>query len=114
MSVTEILEAMMLSCFSLGWYWSIFTMVLTRQPSGKSAAFVICTVVGYLLGLSARVIDWQMSDAFSYLILLYSWNLAVCVIDLGLLLKLSRQDVARGRRDAVVITFSKPPIGLTL
>lgn len=91
MTMSETLEGLMLGCFSLGWYWSIFAMIWTRQPYGKAGAFVGFTVTGYTLGLTARIIDWQMGGAFSYLIVLYSWNLAICSADLLLLWHYARR-----------------------
>lgn len=88
MSIGDSLEAMMLCCFSIGWYWSIFAMFWTRMPYGKSAAFVSFTVIGYTLGLCAQVLAWHDGQPFSYLIVLYSWNLVVTVFDLWLYLYL--------------------------
>ena len=86
MSLGETLEGVMLGCFSIGWYWSIFTMVWTRRPYGKSAVFVGFTVLGYSFGLTAHLLCLRSGDPFSYLIILYAWNLAVTLIDLGLVL----------------------------
>lgn len=88
--MTEILEGVMLGCFSLGWYWSIFAMVWTGRVHGKSAIFVLFTVAGYCLGLTAKVIAWRSGTPFSYLIVLYAWNLGVTLVDLWLVHRLSR------------------------
>lgn len=100
MSISDSLEAMMLCCFSIGWYWSIFAMFWTQIPYGKSAAFVVFTIVGYALGLGAKLLSWYAGDAFSYLIVLYTWNLAVTVFDLWLFLYLSGAARRRSLPDA--------------
>lgn len=97
MSISDMMETLMLGCFSLGWYWSIFTMVCTRRPYGKSAVFVSFTVMGYLLGLTAQALEWQQSGVLSYLLLMYAWNLCVTVFDLSLLGYLSHHEKKRAR-----------------
>ncbi|MEM7060817.1 MAG: hypothetical protein AAF557_24825 [Pseudomonadota bacterium] len=98
MSISDSLEAMMLCCFSIGWYWSIFAMLWTRQPYGKSAAFVSCTIVGYALGLGAKLLLWHAGQPFSYLIVLYSWNLVVTGVDLWLFLYFAGAAPAQARK----------------
>lgn len=102
MSLSDCLETMMLCCFSLGWYWSIFAMLWTRQPYGKSAGFVLCTVCGYVLGLSAKVLTMWDGAPFSFALVLYSWNLAITLLDLWLFVHLSRRHRIKQRDPALV------------
>ncbi len=51
MSTSEILEALMLAAFSVGWYWSIFYMLMNKRAYGKSGGFVCFTIIGYGMGL---------------------------------------------------------------
>ncbi|MEO1344352.1 MAG: hypothetical protein AAFV74_09365 [Pseudomonadota bacterium] len=97
MSISELFETLMLACFSLGWYWSIFAMICTGRPYGKSLVFVCFTVLGYCLGLSAHLIDWSDGEPLSYLVFMYGLNLGVTLVDLGLLWVLSQ------RPDAAVV-----------
>lgn len=90
MTIAEILEALMLAAFSVGWYWSISVMLWTRRPYGKSSGFICCTIAGYSLGLAAQLLQWHYSAAFSYLIVLYGWNLAMTTIDLMLVVYFTR------------------------
>lgn len=92
MFVPDILETLMLICFSIGWYWSIFVMIWTRKPCGKSAAFVCFTVIGYMLGLAAQSADWISGEPPTYLMAMYAWNLAVTAIDLLLVAALTIQE----------------------
>ena len=87
----EALEMLMLICFSTGWYWSIGSMVVTGRPYGKSSVFVLCTICGYILGLTAQLWDWQTTREISYLLLVYCWNLSIASMDLMLLLYLGRR-----------------------
>ncbi|MBM7066781.1 hypothetical protein [Actibacterium sp. 188UL27-1] len=94
MTLYDTLEGVMLGCFSIGWYWSIFTMVRTGRPSGKSAVFVCFTVAGYGCGLTAHIIALRHGAPFTYLVVLYAWNLAVTLIDLSLVVLLTRRTLS--------------------
>ncbi|MEL6962732.1 MAG: hypothetical protein AAFO01_08260 [Pseudomonadota bacterium] len=89
MQPDDILEMLMLICFSTGWYWSIGFMVVTRRPCGKSEVFVLCTICGYILGLIAKLWSWQATNEMNYLVLVYCWNLSIASLDLALLSYLS-------------------------
>ena len=80
MSTSEILEALMLAAFSVGWYWSIFYMLMNKRAYGKSGGFVCFTIIGYGMGLTAKILEWQSGMSFSYLIILYGWNLAMTAL----------------------------------
>lgn len=106
MSISEIFETLMLACFSVGWYWSIFTMLWTGRPYGKSAAFVTFTVLGYGLGLGAQLIEWCGGRSLNYLMIMYAWNLTVTVIDLGLLSVLT---LRQRRAEQIILNQPAPP-----
>ncbi|MCH9673741.1 MAG: hypothetical protein K0U93_20040 [Gammaproteobacteria bacterium] len=110
--MAEWLEAAMLLCFTLGWYWSIFSMLRTREPRGKSAPFVICTVLGYALGLGAKLHVWLAGGVLSHVALIYTWNLAITMLDLLLVMHFSRRKhwdaVAPASTTRGVVAFSKP------
>ncbi|MEM7507717.1 MAG: hypothetical protein AAF415_13325 [Pseudomonadota bacterium] len=91
MQPNDYLEALMLGCFSIGWYWSIGCMLATGRPYGKSACFVGFTICGYCLGLAAKLWVWQAGGGFSYLVYVYGWNLTVAAIDLLLVIHYARR-----------------------
>ena len=91
MSLIEWLEAGMLISFSFGWYWSVMSMLRTKIPQGKSAPFVAFTILGYALGLAAKLLVWQQGGSLSHVALIYSWNLAVTMLDLVLVFHFSRE-----------------------
>jgi hypothetical protein len=105
MTIDEFFESLMLCCFSVGWYWSIFRMLMTGQPYGKSSAFVAFTVTGYMLGLSAKMSIWLNGGELSSLVLLYGWNLVVTTFDLALVIRYGRKTEAAptGRTLAMVV-----------
>lgn len=90
MTIAEILEALMLAAFSVGWYWSISVMLWTRRPYGRSGGFIYCTIAGYGLGLAAQLFQWYEGAVFNYLIVLYGWNMLMTTIDLMLVAYFTR------------------------
>ncbi len=85
----------MLMCFTAGWYWSIVAMLRTGEPRGKSFPFVAFTVIGYLLGLGAKLYSWNLGYELSHVALLYTWNLAITMIDLILVVHFTRTNRRR-------------------
>lgn len=102
MTTAEILEAGMLLCFTAGWYWSILTMLRSKEPRGKATPFVLLTALGYMLGLSAKLWSWQSGDTLSHTALIYASNLSIVLVDLILVIHLSR--VVRRREGGEVST----------
>lgn len=104
MPISDMLETLMLACFSIGWYWSIFTMVWTRRPYGKSSVFVSFTVIGYGLGLTSQTVEWLSGGVLSYLLIMYAWNLLVTLVDLSLLARFAHLD----RRQVRLVSQDRP------
>lgn len=90
MPMTEILEALMLTAFSVSWYCSIWKMLSTGQASGKSLGFVVLICLGYLCGIGSKIVGWSDTGMLSSLIFLYVWNLGVTAFDAWLVYTLSR------------------------
>lgn len=63
---------------------------MTGNPYGKSACFVLFTLLGYILGLTSKLWAFRLTGDFSYLLLVYGWNFTIALIDFILLLYLSR------------------------
>jgi hypothetical protein len=91
MPASDALEAAMLICFSISWYWSIAKMLRTRVAAGKSAFFVVLICTGYVAGVVSKAMAWEAGAALSPLIWLYAWNLCVTLADLALVLHFSRE-----------------------
>ena len=90
MPANELLESLMLVSFSTGWYWSIVKMLRTKTATGKSLIFVLMICLGYLLGVSSKLVCWQETGQLSPLIWVYAWNLFVTAFDAALVIRFSR------------------------
>lgn len=80
-------EAVMLLCFGASWPVSIAKTLRTKVVAGKSPLFMIIIFVGYLSGVTHKILysmDW--------LVWLYVLNMVMVSIDLSLYLYYSRRN----------------------
>lgn len=53
----SIFEISMLLCFSIGWPVSIYKSYTSRVNSGKSLLFLVIILVGYLSGITHKILN---------------------------------------------------------
>ena len=77
-------ELGMIICFGIGWPVSVFKAIKTKDVSGKSPLFMIIILLGYLSGLTHKVVySWDI------VILVYLFNTIMVALDLVLYYKYS-------------------------
>ena len=74
----EFFELIMLICFGLSWPISVYKSVKSKSTQGKSAVFILAIIVGYVSGITSKLIDGQLT----YVFILYCINLFVVCVDL--------------------------------
>ncbi|MEO1018611.1 MAG: hypothetical protein AAFY56_13095 [Pseudomonadota bacterium] len=94
--LADMLEAIMLLLFSVSWFFSIFKTLKTNKVDGKCLIFVGLICLGYLLGVGAKLSIWHTSGEFSFVIVIYVFNLLVTAFDAWLILRL--RSLARMRQ----------------
>ena len=72
----SIFEALMLICFGLAWPPSIYRSIKSKSTSGKSFAFLIIVMIGYLCGILNKIFY-----NFDYIIILYCLNFTMATTD---------------------------------
>jgi len=79
--VTEIsiLEAIMLICFGISWPVSVMKALRTKMVIGKSPLFMSLVAIGYVSGISHKILYSR-----DYLVVLYIFNLSMILSDLYL------------------------------
>ncbi len=82
----SIFEFGMLACFSICWPVSLYTSVKTKKTEGKSLLFIVIIFVGYISGVTHKIIY-----SFDFVIILYIFNLVLVLADIVLYLKYSRR-----------------------
>ena len=80
---TDLLEAITIFCFGLSWPLSIRKSYISRTAKGKSVAFELCIVVGYICGLAGKIIAGNIT----YVVIVYVLDLLMVSTDLILTLR---------------------------
>lgn len=75
----SIFEAMMLICFGAAWPFSIYRSYKSGKTAGKSVAFLFIVGIGYLAGLTHKIL--YSPDVVTYL---YALNFTMVSIDIAL------------------------------
>ena len=75
----SIFELIMLIAFGLSWPFAIHKSWVSRQTGGKSPVFLIALIIGYLAGITHKILYSR-----DILIAFYTLNLIMVCIDLGL------------------------------
>lgn len=78
--MTEVFEFIMLACFGLSWPISVYKSIKSRSTKGKSVVFIIAIIIGYISGISGKLLSGQVN----YVLIAYCFNLVVVSIDLAL------------------------------
>lgn len=73
MSVSEILEAVMLVCFGLSWPMSVIKNIKAKSAKNMSLQFILLICFGYVAGILAKIINHNVS----YVLAVYILNLVI-------------------------------------
>lgn len=87
----QILEIGMLACFGLSWPFNITKSIRSRTAKGKSTSFEIIAIIGYLLGLTGKFIDGNIT----YVVVFYILDILLVSTDLILTFRNKRLDWER-------------------
>ena len=85
----SIFEALMLVCFGLSWPVAILKTIRTKQVAGKSRLFLAIICLGYLFGITHKLVnhtDWVLA--------LYILNLLLVATDLILVIHYRKKAAA--------------------
>jgi uncharacterized membrane protein len=86
--MAEILEAAMVICFGVSWPVSILKSWRSKTSKGKSIAFILLIIVGYLCGIFSKI----ASGKITYVFIFYVINLVMVSIDCALYFRNARLD----------------------
>ena len=89
--MVHFLESVMLVCFGLSWPFNIAKSLRSKTARGKSKAFEIMIIIGYLAGLAGKF----LSGDISYVVALYIADILMVSVDLILTFRNSRRDRER-------------------
>lgn len=102
MSITDLLEALMILCFGLSWPISIRKSWISRTAKGKSLFFEFFIWIGYIFGIARKIILWSAAiEPLGWLFYLgwafYILNIVEITIDMALYFRNVKLDKQAGR-----------------
>jgi hypothetical protein len=89
--MAEILEALMVICFGISWPANIIKAWRVRTAKGKSLVFLFFVESGYLCGILAKIVSWNIT----YVFLFYLLNFTLVAADIFLYFRNRRLDRER-------------------
>ncbi|MDR1312898.1 MAG: hypothetical protein LBQ12_04185 [Deltaproteobacteria bacterium] len=78
--ISKFLESGMLVAFGFAWPANIVHTLRLKSTQGKSIMFLMIVFVGYVFGISAKV----MGDSINYVLFFYVVNIVMVSCDIGL------------------------------
>ena len=96
---SELLEAVMILCFGISWPISIRKSLVSRTAKGKSVFFELFILLGYIIGITRKFVQFGISAEQSWLFYLgwafYILNFTCVAIDVALYFRNTKLDKAR-------------------
>ena len=87
--MSEIFEIGMVVLFGLSWPMNVIKSYKVRTAKGKSLAFLLFIFVGYIFGITAKL----LAESFKwYVLFFYVLNFLMVTVDLGLYFRNKRLD----------------------
>ncbi len=76
----EILETVMMICFGISWPLSVYKSYKARSAAGKSFVFLFAIWIGYIAGITGKIMLNNITPAFYFYII----NITIVSIDMAL------------------------------
>ncbi len=77
--MAQVFEAAMIICFGFSWPLSVYKSIKSRTTKGKSLLFECLVWMGYVCGISGKIITHNITYVFVF----YVINIIMVSIDLG-------------------------------
>lgn len=93
MSAAEICEALMMLAFGASWPMNLLKTIRMKNPIGKSFTFLWLILLGYLAGLTSKIIKGEFYSPAAILIYLNTLMVATdLILSLYYLARVKRQE----------------------
>ena len=73
----SILETVMLVCFGFSWPLNVMKAYKAKTAKGTSLPFIMLIIIGYIAGISAKLISGQIN----FVLIAYILNLAIVFLN---------------------------------
>ena len=92
-SVALVLEVIMMILFGFSWPFNVVKSYKARTAKGKSLQFLIIIIVGYIAGITGKILTFDAKEWLKWLALsVYILNLTMVSADLVLYIRNTRLD----------------------
>lgn len=96
--MAEILEVIMIVSFGASWPLNVIKSYRTRTTKGKSLAFLLLILFGYVAGITSKFVNADYMASFAqkwYVLFFYILNFLMVSVDLLLYIRNYRLDKQR-------------------
>lgn len=97
MDLAVLFETIMLVSFGFSWPFNIAKSLKSKTTLGKSVAFEIIVVIGYLFGIAAKIIIFNRTGVLQYSFWFYILDILLVSTDIVLYCRNYKIDKKMGR-----------------
>lgn len=93
--MAEILEIVMLLCFGASWPLNVIKSYKARTAKGKSLAFLLLIILGYIAGIVSKFFNEAYMNSFDtkwYVLFFYFLNMFMVSLDVAMYFRNKRLD----------------------
>ena len=102
--MAEILEIVMIVSFGVSWPMNVMKSYKARTAKGKSLAFLLLILFGYVAGITSKFVNDAYMASFAqkwYVLVFYIINFVMVSIDLGMYIRNRSLDKKRAAGEVV-------------
>ena len=102
--MSEILEIVMIVSFGASWPMNVMKSYKARTAKGKSLAFLLLILFGYVAGIASKFMNEAYMASFAqkwYVLVFYFLNFIMVSIDLGMYIRNCKLDKRRAAGEKV-------------
>ena len=102
--MAEILEIIMIVSFGVSWPMNVIKSYKARTTKGKSLAFLLLILFGYVAGITSKFVNEAYMASFSqkwYVLVFYILNFIMVSVDLGMYIRNYNLDKKRAAGETV-------------
>ena len=99
--MAELLEVVMIVSFGASWPMNVIKSYKARTAKGKSLAFLLLILFGYVAGITSKLINEAYISSFSqkwYVLFFYVLNFLMVFCDLLLYFRNRRLDIEKDKK----------------
>ena len=103
--MSELFEIVMILSFGASWPFNVVKSYQARTAKGKSPAFMLLIILGYIAGIISKFLNEAYMADFAekwYVLFFYFLNLGMVAVDLALYLRNRRLDRIAATKEADV------------